>query len=348
MNKRPIGFLIAWMLIAPAAQASDVAVLPVIATDVASQDLAQVESALRRALVAKKRHLVDPAQIDRIFDLLPSTCSKRHCFKEIATKLDPTVTLQLGARLKKADGNWQLDLLMHYRKQQSEPAKLVTATGRCNACKSNQLGPFAERLVTTLFKNAQAIERPAYLEVRSNPPGAVVTINNVPMGATNTTFGVIPGRHTIALKKDGYKISVHNVEVEPGAHGKIVAELEAEATPPRNGDDDNPAFARSFRWVTLGAAVASLGVGIALIAIDGKGTCDLSPIEPEGWGRCPERYKTRALGVTFTVIGGATAVGSAIFFYLAAKDRRGGTSTARALVPWASSRGAGLSYLSRF
>jgi hypothetical protein len=86
--------------------------------------------------------------------------------------------------------------------------------------------------------------------------------------------------------------------------------------PPRR--DAGPGFfsARVFKWVTLGVAVAGLASGITLIALDGKGTCNV----PEG-GLCPESYQTMAPGIALTAVGGAAAVGSGLLFWWDAKKK---------------------------
>jgi hypothetical protein len=108
----------------------------------------------------------------------------------------------------------------------------------------------------------------------------------------------------------------------------------AGAAPLPGPPDDSGGFfsAKVFKWITLGVAVAGLGTGIALIAIDGSGSCDV----PEG-GLCPESYQTMTPGIILTVAGGAAAIGSGVLFYLDARR-----SKKAAVVPWLGPRHAGL------
>jgi len=123
------------------------------------------------------------------------------------------------------------------------------------------------------------------------------------------------------------------VSGKPGI-GIIVGDGPGGAPPAGAPDDSGGGFfsAKVFKWITLGIAVAGLGAGIALIAIDGRGNCDVA----QG-GLCPESYQTMTPGIILTVAGGAAAVGSGVLFYL---DARGSKKVG--VLPWLGPRHAGL------
>lgn len=112
------------------------------------------------------------------------------------------------------------------------------------------------------------------------------------------------------------------------------------------GADDGPGFfsARVFKWITLGLGVASLATGIALIAVDGGGTCEAGT-----GGLCPERFETQTPGIVLTAVGGAALVTSGILFYVdAGSDERAPSRSAAALLPWFDRRGGGLAAILSF
>lgn len=99
----------------------------------------------------------------------------------------------------------------------------------------------------------------------------------------------------------------------------------------------SPGFfsARMQRWITLGAAVVSLGAGATLLAMHGQGTCDSA----EGV-RCEHNYSTMAPGIVLTSVGALSACASALFFYYASQPVA--PERAALLLPWSTAGGGGL------
>ena len=115
-------------------------------------------------------------------------------------------------------------------------------------------------------------------------------------------------------------------------------------TDPSNKDGPGFFSARIFKWITLGLGVASLGTGIALIAVDGGGTCESGP-----GGLCPERFETQTPGIVLTAVGGAALVTSGILFYVdAGSNERAPSRSTGALFPWFGRRGGGLAAIFSF
>jgi hypothetical protein len=111
-------------------------------------------------------------------------------------------------------------------------------------------------------------------------------------------------------------------------------------------DEAGPGFfsARVWKWITLGVGVGTLGAGITLLALDGKGTCETD--------RCPDAYNTMTPGIILTAVGGAAAATAVILFVLDAR-RPGGRGDEKAktlgiLAPQILPGGAGVSALLRF
>ena len=129
------------------------------------------------------------------------------------------------------------------------------------------------------------------------------------------------------------------VQGRPGSHkdGETVA-----ATATDRQDDGGPGagWMGLVKWVALGVAVAGLGAGIPLIAMDGSGTCDSG-------GRCPEQYETLAPGVAATAVGGVAAVGAVVLFVLDARGKKK-TKQRAAVTPLLLPGGVGLGAMVRF
>ena len=127
-----------------------------------------------------------------------------------------------------------------------------------------------------------------------------------------------PSRATLSSLVDflvsGKEDPVVTVSGRPGKKAGAMV-----TAPPANGPQDDRGAPGSWmgvvKWVALGVAVAGLGAGIPLMALDGQGTCD-------GGNRCPDNYETLAPGVAVTAVGGAAVVGAVVLFVLDARNKK--------------------------
>ena len=76
---------------------------------------------------------------------------------------------------------------------------------------------------------------PGQLQIRTDPPGAHVTVDNLPRGASPLTIGdLAPGEHTVALESDLGSVK-QSVTIESGTTASLVVPLAAPAGAPVSG-----------------------------------------------------------------------------------------------------------------
>lgn len=76
---------------------------------------------------------------------------------------------------------------------------------------------------------------PGFIEVRTNPPGATVTVAGVRRGVTPLTISDLPpGRHTVLIESSSGSVT-RSVTVESGATALLAAELTPPETTPATG-----------------------------------------------------------------------------------------------------------------
>lgn len=115
--------------------------------------------------------------------------------------------------------------------------------------------------------------------------------------------------------------------------------------PPPVGFGRDGGLARStnvyaiVKWTALGVGIAAAGAGAAMIALDGRGTCDLMM----GQTLCPQQLATLPIGAALAAVGVAALGTSAAFFVL---DHRRSRRTAVSLIP--SAGGAALTLAGSF
>ena len=87
------------------------------------------------------------------------------------------------------------------------------------------------------------------VKIGSNPAGATVVLNGVPMGRTPYRQNVVkPGNYEYELRKGQYRSAVVSGEVKPGQALDFSATLKYDPTPVLNRDFVN-SFGQSMRWV---------------------------------------------------------------------------------------------------
>jgi len=76
---------------------------------------------------------------------------------------------------------------------------------------------------------------PGQLQIRTDPPGAQVTVDNLPRGASPLTIGdLAPGEHTVALESDLGSVK-QSVAIESGKTASLVVPLTTPAVAPASG-----------------------------------------------------------------------------------------------------------------
>jgi len=111
----------------------------------------------------------------------------------------------------------------------------------------------------------------------------------------------------------------------------------------QKGKPSQGGAASVLKWAFLGAAVAGLASGIALLALDGTDNCD----KELSHYQCAEVYQTLAPGAALTVTGGLLAGASGLMFYLDSSNEES-PQKSLALMPVVHGQGAGIGALLTF
>jgi hypothetical protein len=189
---------------------------------------------------------------------------------------------------------------------------------------------------------------PALVIEASGPPegGARVTVDGaaVPAEALGLPWKVDPGEHVVAAAAAGFRGERRTVRVDEGATVPVRLTLSAEEAPGR----EIPTWA----WVSGGAGVVALGVGIAF-AVDYasvRGTvgedcpgdvCDLRRYDDAAVADLKSRWN-RDIGLALGLGGAALAgIGAAVYGIVTAE---GPTPPGAGITPWIGPDAAGLTF----
>lgn len=168
----------------------------------------------------------------------------------------------------------------------------------CQGCTDSVLEQVSRRLAMTIVSHAQRFR--ATLAIKTEPRGATITIDDKPEGASPSTIVTTPGRHELAIERDGYVTLKRRLDLAPGE--ERVLDFELTPAPPRS----RPTW--PLIVVGVGAAAVITGTAVSL-------TVDPPPRdEPQ-----PERLYS-VPGITLAVAGGV-AIAAGLYFYLRPASR---------------------------
>jgi hypothetical protein len=153
----------------------------------------------------------------------------------------------------------------------------------------------------------------AVLLLKSAPTGAEVHVDGELAGTTPLEYPVKPGRHKVRVALVGYRGETREVVVVPDEREQV-------------GFNLAPAGRAATIWgaVSTGTGLASLGAGIALLAINGReDTSDCSGDNVDIDGDCKYRYETLPGGIAATAVGAVlTGVGVGLLIHGRKRARR--------------------------
>ncbi len=185
----------------------------------------------------------------------------------------------------------------------------------CASCTDATLRTVSGELMASLAGKGRA--ELGQVSLTSSPPGAQVTIDGAPAGVTPLSHPLAPGPHTVTLSLPGFSDAANGVTIAQGQTATLAVEL---SRAPRS----------RLPLVALGVGGAVLLTGIVLYVTSEDDTGDK-----------PEYRDTKALGITFGIVGLAT-IGVGGYYLLRGGDRSEGPSVA--IVPGGATVGWGTQF----
>lgn len=324
--KAPVALLLSGVLaIAPtrAAQAAagpegserQIAVLP-LRVEGSANDATKKEwfAGVRRGIGRGELRFVDQAKVDQIGDV---SCERKACLDKLRSSLQATHFVRTTVSIKNRDYAVKLEVV-----DTSTGEVIVSAEERCEICGveevTNLLDAQGALLQTRL--SSMGAEAPL-LAITSDPPGAVVYIDDQAVGTTPLERPVLEGSHRVRVTLDGYVAEERQLNFVAGVREQAAFSLRRTPGNPKK---------RILGGVAIGGGVVLIGAGIGLMAaqIPYRGNCNEENGTKDAMGNCKFLLNTSWGGATMA-IAGAVLVTVGI---IALRRNRGAKATKQAHV----------------
>lgn len=233
----------------------------------------------------------------------------------------------------------------------SEEKQDVVYSGRrfCQACSPDSLAKLTSAAVREVLEKMYLASGRTFLLVKSRPAGASIEVDGKPMGVTDTSFEILPGRHRVVLKHPKHPPETRWIDAQEDktaivtvAFGDVVAPgskmiPEGPASPTSHNPDPHqdkiPSSAeRSLllpKLVVVAGAALMVG-GAAAIALDEDAPAEPPLNEPP----TKDYLNTAPLGVGLLISGAVVAGAGAWWWWRASsKPKNKNLSAAFAVQP---------------
>jgi hypothetical protein len=148
----------------------------------------------------------------------------------------------------------------------TKPHALVVQQRFCEHCTDDKLTQASTELARQLVQELAVRIGRTVLDVKSTPTGARITLDGVPVGATDTTFNTYPGPHVVILEKPGYLSQTVSVEAEEGKTAEVSVTLQESKSSVEPKVTKQPPPPQPSRLVPL-TIIGAGGVGVVTAGV---------------------------------------------------------------------------------
>jgi len=185
----------------------------------------------------------------------------------------------------------------------------------CTRCGDDKITQLAAELTRDLLHQLQVRLGKTVLSIKSTPSGAAILLDGDKVGVTDSTYPTYPGKHTVAIQLDGYKLDSRDVNAIENQTTEIDAKLESTKPPttlptrsaPTTSDDEPGGLRPRLPWILGAVGVVATGAGVALVLANEPEVVD---------NRVSARARPTLVHGLITLGVGAVAFGASGYFFL--------------------------------
>lgn len=273
---------------------------PALTRALADPIAAELHAGLRRGQL----RLLELADTRRV---AAGTCEDTACLRRLRVSLGATLALRSTITAQGRDYTLTIELV-----DTLTDAVTLTRAASCELCGLTELRALAAGEAARLLGEVAVAERAAPLLVLTSlPTGAVVTVDDVPVGLTPLELPLAEGQRVLRLRLDGHFSEERAVVAVAGVEERVAVTLRRIPAPV---DRRGAGFG-----LVLGGLTAAMA-GATLLAVDGQPRprlCADAASEPSG--HCGHRFDTDWAG---TLALGVGAILTTTGIMILARQRR--------------------------
>ncbi|MFO0577671.1 MAG: PEGA domain-containing protein [Polyangia bacterium] len=273
-----------------------------------------LRSRLGRLLLQRDLAPLDPALVPAtsgpVSPLSAACVESVACLGEQARArgADLVLRLAIDGRSAVPDSAWTVTLGLvdaHVGLRPGEQA--ASRTQRCAPCSVDRLSPLLPPLLGEVLSEGRARPR-GELEIRSQPPGAEVVIDDQPVGRTPLRRQLWAGPRDYVLRLPDRTEQRGHVQIEPGQHAVVEAMLPPRLVPTALKPAPvelvrgrRPVSRLVLGSIAVAAGVTMAGFGASALAVSGQCVESSSSFPPPA--PCPQVFGTVPIGASLLAAG---------------------------------------------
>lgn len=271
------------------------AVLPIVVVgEIADADRATLTQRLLEGLERGQFTVVPPAAVvGKVANA--ADCDRQRCMNRIASATGASHLVRAVVTTRDRDYQVKVELI-----DGRTGGIIATAEDGCEICGVADVGTLLSAETATLRSKLDALASgPAMLVLNSNPAGAVITIDGEIAGTSPLELAVVPGQHIVRAQREGYIAVEREVTFVDGVVEQL--DFDLEKLPSRLPG-------RTWGYVSLGAGVAALGVGVTFTAMHSdayRPDCSTANGTQDAAGECRFLWNTKWGGLAGAAVGTA-------------------------------------------
>jgi hypothetical protein len=277
-----------------------VLVLPLRATGFSKPDHEALERQLSHALAHPRLELIHAE--------LPTNGCDLECRRALASEHEASHLV--SATIDGSSREYSVAIEVLTLDEDPTPERIEA---ECSICGLTELGD--QLAAQAAIARNRVLNTPslASLVVLGQPEGARLSVDGVEVGELPYTGSLAPGEHQLRISARGHYAKLVPITAVAGVEESVRVDL---VEKPRARH-----WQRPVGWTSVGAGLASLGVGLTLLAIDGQAVgrrCQDSsdPYVIDRDGDCRWVHQTRGAGVGVTSLGvGLLAAGTGLLIF---------------------------------
>ena len=269
----------AWATAEPAGAPAGTALVldPTILGPLPSAGQAAIRDSVNRALRELQLELVGAAELEPVIAGEPQLkdCGSELCFERLGRLLASQLVLRYRLKVSQPEGQKNLDWHLNVELLDVEVGAFgARLTQDCNGCSATKAEARLASMVKSAVLQSAALPR-GVLELRTDPPGAIVFIDGTELGITPYKRSTFAGKHKVVVRHTGYRSQQLEADITEGKKEHRELKMIAGSEPTTVvvvERERTPVYKKWWFWTAIGGGVLAAGAITAGIVIGTRGT----------------------------------------------------------------------------